>query len=404
LAERAAIRADNEKHWILAEQYWSIAAAWFAEQNAEKERDARMRAAETHVKQSEEALSKRDPPDYFVASIFLRKAIIALRRIPRTMERIEELHKKLLQYEEESSRAETGSVSIEISPEIQESIERDMERAKERVKGKKTHEALFALAFLARSPDVPTLRKTAEAAMKDYPLSFLFPRVVLSDTGKVVASATGGNDSSYEEAKLLAQMFTQAQLEQQYRVTCIIEPARRQIIQEHTVRVEDVRPLVMNNPFIPPGREYIFARGLYSGLIGDFLVSTHLLIPQLEHSIRRLLYQSGAIASTLEDRGIEHERDLNRTLYEPFADKLRELLGENLVFDLRGLLVEDVGSNLRNALAHGLIDSNSFFSKKLSYVWWITLHLCCLSLLKVEKRDTQELTPDEGNGHLVNNR
>jgi hypothetical protein len=165
-----------------------------------------------------------------------------------------------------------------------------------------------------------------------------------------------------------------------------------------------VRPLVMNNPFIPPGREYIFARGLYSGLIGDFLVSTHLLIPQLEHSIRRLLYQSGAIASTLEDRGIEHERDLNRTLYEPFADKLRELLGENLVFDLRGLLVEDVGSNLRNALAHGLIDSNSFFSKKLSYVWWITLHLCCLSLLKVEKRDTQELTPDEGNGHLVNNR
>jgi hypothetical protein len=83
----------------------------------------------------------------------------------------------------------------------------------------------------------------------------------------------------------------------------------------------------MNNPFIPLGREYIFARGLYSGLMADFLVSTHLLIPQLEHSIRRLLYQAGAIASTLEDRGIEQERDLNTTLYAPFADKLREVIG-----------------------------------------------------------------------------
>lgn len=404
LAERAAIRAENEKHWILAEQYWSIAAAWYVTQNAEKERDARIRAAETYVKQSEEALSNRDPPDYFVASIFLRKAIIAQRRIPLNEERVEELHKQLLQYEEESARAEKGTISIEIGREIQESMQRDMEHAKECVKEKKTDDALFALAFLAISPDVPTLQKTARDAMKEHPLLFLVPRVVLSDSGKVVAlKATGGDDSSYKEAELLAEMFAQAQREQQYRVAFIIEPARRQIIQEHAVRLEDLRQLVMNNPFVPPGREYIFARGLYSGLMGDFLVSTHLLIPQLEHSIRWLLYQLGAVASTLEDRGIEQERNLNATLYEPFAAKLKKLLGENLVFDLRGLLVEDVGSNLRNTLAHGLIDSNFFFSEQLSYVWWITLHLCCLSLLNVEKRDKRELTPNECNDKKLNN-
>jgi hypothetical protein len=54
-----------------------------------------------------------------------------------------------------------------------------------------------------------------------------------------------------------------------------------------------------------------------------------------------------------------------------------EVIGENSVFDLRGLLVERTGSNLRNAIAHGLLPSGAFFAPLVCYLWWLTLHLAC---------------------------
>lgn len=41
----------------------------------------------------------------------------------------------------------------------------------------------------------------------------------------------------------------------------------------------------------------------------------HLLIPQLENSIRAILVNYGEIVSTLEDDGVQDERNLNSLLY-----------------------------------------------------------------------------------------
>ena len=49
--------------------------------------------------------------------------------------------------------------------------------------------------------------------------------------------------------------------------------------------------------------------------------------------------------------------------------------GEDLTFDLRGLLVERFGTNLRNRLAHGLVDEREFESWQGPYLWWLALRL-----------------------------
>ena len=49
---------------------------------------------------------------------------------------------------------------------------------------------------------------------------------------------------------------------------------------------------------------------------------------------------------------------LNKQLCERIVGR-RKLLGEDLVFDLQGLLVERFGVNLRNRMAHGLMGTNS---------------------------------------------
>jgi len=89
-----------------------------------------------------------------------------------------------------------------------------------------------------------------------------------------------------------------------------------------------------------------------------------------------LLVMKGGISSGLE-QGIQGERSLNVTLYKP---EILELLGEDIVFDLQGLLVEKFGSNLRNKMAHGLIDQSEFYSWQIVYLWWLVLRLCVLPI------------------------
>jgi len=388
LAERSAIRTENEGKLIAAQGYWSLAAAWYNTRNdGDKAHAAQIRVAEIYARQSEDALSKRTPPSYLVASHFLRQAIIAYRPVSGTDERVKALHKKLIDYGKRSlTEMHTFSVGVDIDQGV-------IDHAKECVKGKTIQDALFSLAFGARSPSVSDLRKEAQDIMKRHPHLFIFPRAALNDSGKVgkvAAGSKGGDGTIDEEAELRAEMFTNAQISQLLCVGSMIEPAQKQINQEHAVRLEDLYPLVTNNPFIPPGREYIFARGLYAGLTGDLLVCVHLLIPQLENSIRELIYQQGEVASTLEDGGIQQERNLNVILYRKYGDTLKGILGEDLLFDLKGLLVEEFGSNLRNKLAHGLMDANSFFSDRCLYLWWITLYLCCIFLLKMHNENDQK--------------
>jgi hypothetical protein len=68
-------------------------------------------------------------------------------------------------------------------------------------------------------------------------------------------------------------------------------------------------------------------------------------------------------------------------LYEP---KLNDLFGEDTVFQLRGLLVEQASSNLRNRTAHGMIEYGEFFGYSSVYVWWLILRLCVLSTFTKE--------------------
>lgn len=154
---------------------------------------------------------------------------------------------------------------------------------------------------------------------------------------------------------------------------------------DHNVRIDDFLGIVFNSPFVPPGREYIYAQGLHAGLTGDFLVAANLLIPQIENSIRYLLIKQDVITSGLDAQGIQDERSLNTTLYLP---ETINILTEDITFDLQGLLVERSGSNLRNRMAHGLIDQNGFFQPEVVYLWWLTLRLCCLPIV-AQNHDSQ---------------
>lgn len=389
LSEKAATLAESSSDWFRARIIWGIKAVWHRmEKDYSKELDASMSAAETYVGEAEAALNKT-PPSYLAASRYLQHAVEAFRSIRGTKEetvnakaRAAEVHKLLLQYQEEThNEMITSSHKMDISDLVVE--------ARNHVGGKDFKEALFDLALLGSPTDISRLRQQVQQQAREFVASHLFPHVMMNDMGKVTACQPGSVLSSNpEEAEAAThfEMCRNAVYYQNLQAQACIEPARYQINLEHGVRLNDIRSIISHSQFVPPEREYLFAKGLFAGLTGDFVTSTHTLIPQIENSVRYIMWRRGIITSGLDNSGIQNEQNLNSTLYRP---EIKSIFDENTLFDLKCLLVEHAGSNLRNRMAHGLISDGEFMSPLMSYIWWLTLRLCCVPILIHEQRNEQ---------------
>lgn len=358
LAEKLARNSETECNWRKARNYWRIASVWHQKnQDSNKKRSACIFYAETYVKEAEYRVNQTSQM-YLSASIFLIKAIEAFRNIDGSQNRIEELHKKLIDYQQKSTtELQTFSQKVDVSDIAGQFINY--------VKGKDLDEALFTLAFIFEPTKLSEVRQLTQATMEESPLRFIFSNITVNEMGKII-----GQNPSLED-----EIYKNAIWYQNGQVQAAIEPARYQINLEHYVKVSDFYSLVADNPFVPRGREEIYARGLHAGLIGDFLVAAHLLIPQIEHSLRCLVKRQGAITSWL-DKGIQDEHIMS-VLFDQHKADLEAIFGEDIVFNLIALLNrKGFGSNLRNLMAHGLISTEDFYRSPIVYLWWLTLRLC----------------------------
>ncbi len=371
-SESLAHRAEQRREWECAQWYWGQKAKWETRRGDEAaSQAAKERQAELYVEIANDFLN-RPTPDHLSASIQLFRAVEAMRQAGMAA-RAEQVHREMLKHQELStSQMQAFSGETDISQFVQRSVQA--------VKDLPLLESLMRLAMMHASPALKTLRETAEAYAREFEFAALFSTQIIDNRGRVVAAKPARFPSDPESLQKVveADMFEHANRWRAIAALAIIEPARIQITNDHRVRETDLLPLILHNPIVPQGREGIARRGLHAGLMGDFVVSTHLLIPQLEAGIRSLLNRNGVITTSLSQEGIQEEIDLGRLLAKP---ELIEILGEEIVFDLRGLLVERYGGNLRNRMAHGLMDTDEFFSPNAVYLWWLYLRLCCLPIL-----------------------
>jgi tetratricopeptide (TPR) repeat protein len=332
VAEKMALRAEALGTWHIARAYWVCKAGWHRlERNTVAEQSARESLAETYVKEAQIALSASEP-SYLAVCAHLRSAIEAFRAISKK-QRTDELHELLLEYQEKIP-GQLRRVEVEID------ISEMVEKAIAAVKDKSLDDAIRALALIGKSQEITTIRRLVEDITQRTPLLHLLERTLQTNKGKVTAQkpSMAGNPLEVEEA-FQDEMFEYARYFQGLHAQGLVEPARTRINLEHNVQIQDLIPLVTHNPFVPPGRELIFARGLMAGFAGDLLVAGHLLVPQLENSIRYQLYRQGIITSTLTSpEGIQDELSLN-AIFDDHRTKLVEIFGSNIVFDLEGLLI-----------------------------------------------------------------
>lgn len=354
----------DEKDYVLAHQYNGLIIDWYSSIKDEKLKES------AQIDQANILVSRADQNaesgNFIAAASFMKEAIVYFGNIQNSEVKRAELKGKLLEYQ---SRISENLGSYEFSIDLTDFAN----KAISLITGKSLQEAILTLAFIEGVPKKESIRQQVQKTQS--PLLSLISREIIDDNGRTIARNSpsfyvGEKDS---EKALEEDMFSYAKSERGLIVEGLLKPSLYQFNLEHRICENDLNFIVKNNPFIPEDRKQLFVKGLLAGFKSDFIVATHILGMQIENSIRYILNNGGVITTSLSSEGIQEEIDLNRILDFP---ELIPIFGEDLIFDLKGLLINRFGDNLRNRIAHGLLSSNDYSSSTMIYFWWLTLQIC----------------------------
>lgn len=376
LAERLANEFAAAGESDFSHRYWELAARWW--RNAKNEvnvQRCQIAGAEGAIEATEKSLNEKKL-EYSQAAFWIGRAVEELRQAKGEPTRIKEIHRRFLELQQLAlSQMKPMDLMGEEIPGFADAERQTQEAAANLVRGQSFEKAVGRLAFLGGPTDVQSLR----AQMEDQSKEFIWDKIIgssaLDRSGKVSdwIPAIGFGAAVDEEALRKKMVQNAREIQWPLKVTWEIEPSRLVIVEEHAIRRRKLVFLVAGNPFVPPGHEGICVRGLQAGFLGDWLLAMHLLIPQLEASLRYVLQQRGVVTSTLDADRIQQERDINQLLWLP---EIEEIFGVEIAFDLRGILIERFGHNMRNESAHGLMPEGAFYQPASVYLWWLTLRLC----------------------------
>ena len=374
-----------------ARDYFDVASKWYTlAENGTKSIEMTVCRAEAFVKEA--ARSSK-----LVAVGHLEKSIQILKTVPKVErssfkidERIVQLHKSL----NESGQLALSEMGGITSGAVD--ISQTVEAAKSAISGLPLIEALKAFANLFPGMHISEMKKSAITQLKQYPLSSFFGGTHISRDGRVIAKTSG---IDFNAALDENHPNVQASVMQNHGIyislitQSTILPALEILHLEHRIREIDFLSIAKQSPIVPPGREVLFAKGLYSGYNHDYITAIHLLSPQIENLVRFHLKNAGAKTSTLDGCGIENENGLSTLIALP---EMTAVFKEDLTFEIKSLFCDPLGANLRNEIAHGLMDHNACNSLHGVYAWWLTLKLVFNTYWNAARQAQESVVESEG--------
>ena len=366
-AESFAASKDVDPHW--SHDLWELAAqAHRQTENADERDRCLVGAAEAFV-----TIADAAGGEGMVAASFIMDAIQALGRLPNTRQRRQAL-KERLRHAQASVRDEMGVISTTID------LTEHVKHARRRVAGVSLAQALAEFAELAASPDPDALRDEARRQAEENPLSSIMPSTQVDEDGKVLAKSPGFlGDETDTDLALRHLIVRNEALRRQTDVQGLIEPARHLIQSEHPHDRRDLRPIAEMTPFVPTDRVDLVTTGLARFLGGDFYSALHILVPQLENTLRHVLKHAGLDPSVIHSDMTQEDLMFSVMLAKE-REALERIMGSAIVFEIENLFHFRGGPALRHQLAHGLISAGECYGTDSIYASWFIYRLYCLPL------------------------
>lgn len=183
----------------------------------------------------------------------------------------------------------------------------------------------------------------------------VFPQVSLDNKGHSIIKlpSIDFEKADYNSREAHLHMWNKAREVQTLCGDTVLTWLFDELNKKFSYELKDLKCLTFNNPIIPEGREDVILQGLLLGLKGNYYAAMHLLVPQFENILRYIAELCGDVIYTLKDDNTSEAKLLAPVFELP---NLVDSLDEDLLFCLKGLLNEKAGSNLRNELAHGILE------------------------------------------------
>lgn len=132
------------------------------------------------------------------------------------------------------------------------------------------------------------------------------------------------------------------------------------------------------SPFIPAGREAFFIEGFFLGFQNNFMTAGHILIPQIENSLKNIIEINGRNTIKL-DEPVQHDNTLGSLLsLKESGNMLDGLCSKDLLSELNSFLIDGNSANFRNRICHGLASPAESYHYGV-YLWWLSLKMVLLT-------------------------
>lgn len=217
--------------------------------------------------------------------------------------------------------------------------------------------------------------------LKTSPLAHLFTQSMINEKGQTVVNFPPLDPSNPEKDKTLLDKHIHKKY---YDIECIegdlfLKRALHIIRTNYDFDENDLDFLIMENGMVPKDREKIIRRAIYIGLKGEYYQALHILAPQVENIFRVLAGELGALTVTLDNDGTSQEKLLSSVFDLP---ELVDGYDENILFIFKGLLNEHAGANIRNKIAHGIMNENGSNSGASVYFLCATIKMLSFTSIK----------------------
>jgi len=226
--------------------------------------------------------------------------------------------------------------------------------------GSALYPALFRLA-IACVPDPDDLRKFIAESGEELLFSRLITRSYHGSHG--LPSSEVGSPHDDPNGNLVEVFRKDLEVKMIYLVLGM-RAAREKF---NFTSSELIDEMLVGSPLFREDRREFFEQGFAAFENGDYMKAIHVLVPQVENMMRELLGVLGAGKSKpnpLQAHLFDH-KNMNDFFREPLVSESME---ESLYLFLKSLYIDRRGLNLRNDLAHGLVEAAAFSEQNASLV------------------------------------
>ena len=274
-----------------------------------------------------------------------------------------------------ASLRETGTFAFNIE------VPAERDRIIEMFSGMDFSTALKSFALLDCSPKFEDLKAEALKQAQKSPLLAMMGVKHLDGEGKTVVNTAGAGSGEPPDDWYLNMIARTESLRRAMVVANYIEPVRLHINDKVSIEERHFNPIVWQSPFVPESQAPLYALGFARLFQGDFASTAHLLIPQLEPSLRHILKAHGADPTKRRDDATEEDRSLDAIIGNHRA-KLVDILGAPLLDELNRVFNIQPGAALRHDVAHGQMSAGQCYSPDVIYASWLLYRVSCLFMIK----------------------